>query len=334
MGKKKIIFILTQIISLLKKIKKEKCNKKLRFQSSYLLQTPIIGKCFKDLNKQVNKFVNKVEFLPRGPDGYVSTLDLEKEISKGVNIDCAFSGLSYSFVNRNKIYELYTSVPFGIEAEAYISYIFKEGSLDILNKEAEKNNLYFYPMCLLPPETGGWYQKEINSIEDFKNIKMRIYGLSREIIKEIGGEAFLIPQNKITEATKKGIIDACEFSTIEIDESINLPSLYKYWYAPSWNQLSTILYFVINLDVWKSLTVKQRQEIQIMCKEELLENYLFSNDRQIDFLEKYKNQLKIFNDETINGLKNAFDKVLNKEENIFLKQEYTKMKDYQEKFFS
>ena len=322
------------IITALKKyLEHKKCIKKLRFQSSYLLDTPIIGNCFNDLTNQVNEFVDKVELLPRGPDGYVPTLDLEKEISEGKNIDCAFSGLSYSFI-QNSIYELYTSVPFGLEPEAYISYIFKEGALDRLNKEAEKDNLYFYPMCLLPPETGGWFQKEINTIEDFKGIKMRIYGIGRQILQELGAETFLIPQNQIKESTESGSINACEFSTIQIDDSIDLPQLYKYWYAPSWNQLSTVLYFVINLDVWKSLTDKQREHIQIMCKEELLENYLFNNDIEIEFVNKYKEQLRIFNDDVLDGLRNTFNNILDKPENIEIKEEYNKMREYQEKFFA
>ena len=54
--------------------------------------------------------------------------------------------------------------------DAYISYLFEKGGIENLNREVRKDGLFLYPMCLVPPETGGWFQKEIKSIDDFKDI--------------------------------------------------------------------------------------------------------------------------------------------------------------------
>ena len=40
---------------------------------------------------------------------------------------------------------------------------------------------------------GGWFKKEINSLEDFKGLKMRIPGLGAEVINRLGGTAVNMP---------------------------------------------------------------------------------------------------------------------------------------------
>jgi len=110
------------------------CKKTFRFQSSYELETPILGSVFKDLTKILNENVDGVFFQQKGPGGYVPVFVTEKAIKDG-KLDCAFTGLSYS-VLQNSIYELYSSVPFGISADAYLSYLFEKGGIENLIKKA------------------------------------------------------------------------------------------------------------------------------------------------------------------------------------------------------
>ena len=308
------------------------CKKYFKFQSSYGLTTPILGPVFTELNTKINSFVPCLTMCPKGPDGYVPVLETEKAILDG-RLDCAFTGLSYSFA-QNSIFELFTSVPFGIEADAYITYLFDKGGLERLNIEAEKDGFFFYPMALLPPETGGWFNKEITTIADFSDITMRIYGLGRNIMEEVGAKTVFLPQSAIIPALKSGEINAAEFSTIEIDESIGLPETLKYWYTPSWNQLSTVLYFVCNIKKWKSLTVKQQEMTKAFLRENMQNNYLTSNSKQIDYLLKYKSQLKVFPDNVLDSMKVAWENWLNKPENQEVKIEYEKIRAFGVQFSS
>lgn len=313
-------------------MKNKCCCKYFKFQSSYDLQTPILGPVFTNLTENVNKYVPCVKFCSRGPGGYVPVVETEKAILDG-RLDCAFSGLSYSAL-QNSFYELYTSVPFGIDADAYITYLFEKGGLDTLNNEAIKDGFYLYPMALLPPETGGWFNKEINKPEDFQDITMRIYGLGRNIIEGLGGKTLFLPQSELKNALEKGIINAVEFSTIEVDEFVGLPNLLKYWYSPSWNQLSTVLYFVCNLEKWNSLSNKQQEMIKIQLKENMYSNYLTSNSRQIEYLNKYKSQLRVFPDEVLDAMRQSWLNWLEKPENLQTKNEYVKIKAFSETFYS
>jgi len=308
-----------------------KCSKNLTIQSNYTLDLPVMGKTFTDLVKKVNDFVPCIKLLPKGPNGYVPVVQTEKAIQEG-KLDCAFTGLSYSFVQKS-FYELYTSIPFGMTAFAYITYLFTEG-LDKLNAQAEKDGLFFYPMALLPPETGGWFNKEFTNSDDFKDLKMRIYGLGRNIIDGIGGNTVFLGQTDIIPALKSGLINSVEYSIIEIDEGLGLPDVCKYWYTPSWNQLSTVLYFVCNLKKWKSLTDKQRNMIQIFMKENMYTNYFSSNAKQVNYLIKYQSQLKTFPNNVLDSLKQSWFNWLNLPQNKNIKEEYEKMKAYEYKYNS
>lgn len=305
---------------------KSNCSKVFRFQSSYDLDTPIFAPTFMDLVKKLNQNVNGVLLDPRGPNGYVPVLDTEIAIKNGT-LDCAFTGLSYS-VLQDSFYELFTSVPFGISADSYLSYLFEKGGVKQLNKKAEKDGLFFFPMCCLPPETGGWFQKEINSIDDFKGLNMRIYGLARNIVENLGVNPVFLPQTELIPSIEAGIIDAVEFSTIEIDAFTQLPQYMKYWYAPAWNQLSTVLYFVINLKQWQSLSCKQQNLIQLLLKENMYSNYISSNQNQITFLNKYQSQLRFFPDSVLQAMRASWEQWLDKPENIEIKKEHEKIKQY------
>lgn len=298
----------------------------LRVQSSYVAGTPSIDKAFADGIAKLNQFLPNVYFQSGGPDEFVPVATTEENLVSG-NLDAAFTGLSYSRL-QNSFYELYTSIPFGVEANAYLSYLFEQGGVETINKEAEKDGLYLFPMCCLPPETGGWYQMEIKSPEDFKQIKMRIYGLGRNILQKLGAETVFLPQNQLIPALESGQINAIEFSTIEIDDYTNLPEKLNYWYAPSWNQLSTVLYFVMNLEKWKSLSSSEQRLLQLLLKENMYSTYINGNHKQIEIVEKHKDKLRTFPDSVLAALKKAWEEWLDEPSNESTKKEYKKIRNY------
>ena len=36
------------------------------------------------------------------------------------------------------------------------------------------------------PETSGWFRKEIKSVDDLKGLKMRFFGLGRQVMQKLG----------------------------------------------------------------------------------------------------------------------------------------------------
>ena len=58
---------------------------------------------------------------------------------------------------------------------------------------------------------GGWFNKEINSIDDLKGLKMRIPGLAGEVLRRAGGTPVTLPGAEIFTSLQTGAIDATEW---------------------------------------------------------------------------------------------------------------------------
>ena len=61
---------------------------------------------------------------------------------------------------------------------------------------------------------GGWFNKEINTLDDFKGLKIRMPGLGGEVMRKLGAVAVSLPGVEIFPA-KSGAIDATEWVTGE-----------------------------------------------------------------------------------------------------------------------
>ena len=57
-------------------------------------------------------------------------------------------------------------------------------------------------------QMGGWFNKEVNSPEDFKGLRYRMPGLGAEVLRRMGATVVTIPGGEIVSALKSGAIDA------------------------------------------------------------------------------------------------------------------------------
>ena len=73
----------------------------------------------------------------------------------------------------------------------------------------------------------GWFNKEINSLDDIKGLKMRIPGVGGEVLKRAGGIPVTLPGGELFTALQTGIIDATEWVGPYNDEWDQLPSHLK-----------------------------------------------------------------------------------------------------------
>jgi TRAP-type mannitol/chloroaromatic compound transport system substrate-binding protein len=100
---------------------------------------------------------------------------------------------------------------------------------------------------------GGWFKKEINSVEDFKGLKMRIGGWAGKTLGKLG----LVPQQiaggDIYPALEKGTIDATEWVGPYDDEKLGFHKVVKFYYYPGWWEGGTTNHLQINLEKWNSL---------------------------------------------------------------------------------
>ena len=81
---------------------------------------------------------------------------------------------------------------------------------------------------------GGWFQQRVNTLADFKGLKMRIPGLGGQVMARIGAVPQALPGGDIFPALERGAIDATEWVGPYLDESSASSRVAKHYYYPGW----------------------------------------------------------------------------------------------------
>lgn len=183
---------------------------------------------------------------------------------------------------------LFSAVPFGPEAPEYLAW-FYYGNGNKLHQElydTNKLNVKVQICGILPPETSAWFNKEINSPEDLKGLKMRFFGLGALVMEKMGVSTVGLPGGEIFPALEKGVIDATEFSMPVVDKRIGLHKLLKYNYFPGWHQQATMMELIINKQVWNKMSNHQQSVIEHVCKSATLDALAYGEALQAPIMQE------------------------------------------------
>jgi TRAP-type mannitol/chloroaromatic compound transport system substrate-binding protein len=115
---------------------------------------------------------------------------------------------------------------------------------------------------------GGWFLKEINSVEDFKGLKMRIPGLAAEVLNRMGGTAVALPGGEIMPALQSGAIDATEWVGPWNDLAFGFHKITKFYYGPGFHEPSSALECSTNLEAFNELDNDLKSIIKNACEAE------------------------------------------------------------------
>ena len=96
------------------------------------------------------------------------------------------------------------------------------------------------------PQMAGWFRRKINTLGDYKGLKMRIPGLGGKVVAKAGGTVVLTPGGEIYAALERGVIDATEWVGPHDDMKLDLQNTARYYYSPGWHEPATVLEFVFN----------------------------------------------------------------------------------------
>ena len=93
---------------------------------------------------------------------------------------------------------------------------------------------------------GGWFRKEIDTVEDLKGIKMRIGGFPGRVLQKLGAVPQQIAGGDIYPALEKGTIDAAEWVGPYDDEKLGFFKVAPHYYYPGWWKGGTMLLAYVN----------------------------------------------------------------------------------------
>src|SRR4051812_8859752 len=118
---------------------------------------------------------------------------------------------SYYYFGKDPTFGFGTSVPFGPNARINQAWWTHGGGEEVLNEFFKTYNARALLAGNTGCQMGGWFRKEINSVDDLKGLKMRIGGWAGKILAKLGGVPQQIAGGDIYPALEKGTLDACEW---------------------------------------------------------------------------------------------------------------------------
>ena len=223
-------------------------------------------------------------------------------------------GAAYYWRGKLPIAAMFATVPFGMTAQEMNGWLAYGGGMELWRE-------LYQPFGLVPLAAGnsgvqmaGWFNKEINSLDDLKGLKMRIPGLGGEVLKRAGGVPVGLPGNEIFTALQTGVIDATEWVGPYNDLAFALHNAAKYYYYPGWHEPGPTLELIVNQDAWQSLP----EDLQVMVEmtsrainEDMLSEFTARNNAALrTLLDEHGVQLRRLPDDVLEELKAAAEQVV------------------------
>ncbi|TXH83120.1 MAG: ABC transporter substrate-binding protein [Rhizobium sp.] len=161
---------------------------------------------------------------------------------------------SYYFWNKDPTYAIGTALPFGLNARLTNAWFYQGNGNKLMNEFYATQGILGLPAGNTGAQMGGWFRKEINTLDDLKGLKMRIPGLAGKVIEKIG----VVPQQDIPvsgvyDALNKGTIDAVEWVGPYDDLKLGLQKIAKFYYYPGWWEGGAVVHAFFNLEKWNAL---------------------------------------------------------------------------------
>jgi TRAP-type mannitol/chloroaromatic compound transport system substrate-binding protein len=226
-------------------------------------------------------------------------------------------GGAYYWKGKIPASPFFSGVPFGLTGSEINGWFYHGGGLELYREVYEPFGLIPYPIGNSNTQMGGWFNKEINSVEDLKGLKMRIPGFGGEVLKAVGGTPVNIPGAELFTALQNGTIDATEWVGPMNDLAFGLFRAAKYYYYPGWHEPGTASECIVNAEAFAALPPDLQAIVEVAFKAANMDMFAEFEARNGAALQTLVNEhgveLRPFPDEVLEELKRASLEVIERQ---------------------
>jgi TRAP-type mannitol/chloroaromatic compound transport system substrate-binding protein len=160
----------------------------------------------------------------------------------------------------------------------------------------------------------GWFNREINSMQDIKGLKMRIPGLGGDVITRAGGVSVTMPGGELYTSMQTGVIDATEWVGPYNDLAFGFHQVAKYYYYPGWHEPGPILELIVNKQALASLPADLQAIVEGAARavnQDMLDEYTARNNTAlVELVETHGVDVRKLPDDVIAELRRLSAEVL------------------------
>ena len=203
--------------------------------------------------------------------------------------------------------QLFGSVPFGMLPNEFNAWLYFGGGLELWQEAYAPHGVIPFPAGNTGTQMGGWFNREINSVDDLNGLKIRIPGLGGEVMQRAGALPVNLPGSEIFTALQTGAIDATEWVGPYNDMAFGLHQAAEYYYYPGWHEPSGALECFVSMEAYESLSDELKEILETACIAEndyLLAEFNTRNQQSLTTLvEEHGVQLRRFPDDVLEVLR-------------------------------
>lgn len=226
-------------------------------------------------------------------------------------VECCHT-CGYYFHGKNKAFSIDTAIPFGLNARQMNAWYYYGDGLTLSREFFGKYNVINFPGGNTGTQMGGWFRKEVKSLEDLKGLKMRIPGFGAEVFSALGAVPQALPGGEIYPALERGAIDAAEWVGPYDDEKLGFYKVAKFYYYPGWWESGPQITFLINKEQWDKLPKVYQAAFETATIEanlRMMSAYDAKNPLAIQRLVQNGTQLRRYPDDVLKAAYEAAQKI-------------------------
>jgi len=268
------------------------------------------------------------------------------DMVKGGQYDMGHSA-SYYWKGKDINTLPFSTMPFGMTTAEQYAWFYHGGGMELMKKVYKKHKVLSFPGGSTGNQMGGWFRKEIKSVDDLKGLKMRIPGFAGEVMAKLGLTVTNIAPGELYTSLERGTLDALEWVGPGMDINMGFNKIAPYYYT-GWHEPGLDLQYMINERKFNKLP-KDLQEIlvtamRVTAYDMYIQNYHMSAEAWAKIETDYPNiKIKTFPKPVMDAMKKAnmelraekvkgnplLKEILDSQEAYQKKaREWTKMSDY------
>ena len=212
---------------------------------------------------------NRFQLRVFGAGEIVPALQVLDGLQSGT-VECGQTASLY-YVGKDPTFAAFTAIPFGMNMRQMTAWLRHGGGNEIAAELYRDYNVVGIPFGDTGTQMGGWFRKEIRSLEDLSGLKFRISGFAGHLFAKLGAAPTQIAGPDIYPSLERGTIDAAEWIGPYDDEKLGFARIAKYYYAPGFWEGSSRGVFMVNQRAWDSLPDTYRHILEVACGEATME---------------------------------------------------------------
>jgi TRAP-type mannitol/chloroaromatic compound transport system substrate-binding protein len=168
-------------------------------------------------------------------------------------------GTSYYWTSRSPGFVFFATIPFGMMAHEHFAWLRYGGGQELWDRLGHDFGVKPIGAGNSDVQTGGWFRKELLSIDDLRGMPVRFPGIGGEIMRAMGAVPELVSGAELLTAVRDGKLDGVEWVSPWVDLSVGLQEELPFCYYPGVHEPGHTIELNVALPIWESLTRSQRE---------------------------------------------------------------------------